>query len=317
MHTSVLTDVCSAWTKCLALVVREGTLIVDALEQRRTSMPFPLLAIVTDDGSGFLNETLLAYCEMHWIQFTRSRPDRKNDQAWVEQENGAVVGRLAGYGRLEGIAAADSLARLYSSSRLFVDFFQPSFKLLEKKRDGSRVVKRYAAPTTPSAKLLAAPTIEAEMKERLCGVGASLDPLRLLDGIRSMQRYLASLSNGSAAGVAPGRDPDLERFLCSLSSAWQEGEVRPTHRVEPRSQRYWRTRPDPFETVCPRIRAWRDVEPERTAKELLERLQAEHPGQFSPGSLRTLQRRVQAWRRDAARRLVFAHREHMAIGRAR
>ena len=127
-----------------------------------------------------------------------------------------------------------------------------------------------------------------------------------------MQRYLASLSSGSAVGIAPGRDPDLEKFLSSLATAWQEGEVRPTHHVEPRSRRYWRTRPDPFETVWPRIRAWLDVEPDRTAKELLERLQTEYPGQFSPGSLRTLQRRVQAWRRDAARRLVFAHHERSA-----
>jgi len=315
VHSFVLTDVCSGWTECLALVVREGTLIVDALEQLRTSMPFPLLAIDTDNGSEFLNETLVAYCEKHKIEFTRSRPYRKNDQAWVEQKNGAVVRRLVGHRRLEGIAAADSLARLYASSRLFVNFFQPSFKLLEKKRCGSRVVKRYEAPTTPCTKLLAASSIEHEMKERLRGVGVSLDPLRLLDEIRSMQRYLASLSSGSAVGIAPGRDPDLEKFLSSLATAWQEGEVRPTHHVEPRSRRYWRTRPDPFEAVWPRVRAWLDVEPDRTAKELLERLQMEYPGQFSQGSLRTLQRRVQAWRRDAARRLVFAHHERSADGR--
>jgi hypothetical protein len=154
------------------------------------------------------------------------------------------------------------------------------------------------------------------MKGRLRGVGVSLDPLRLLDEIRSMQRYLASLSGESATGIAPGRDPDLEKFLSSLATAWQEGEVRPTHRdrAEPRSRRYWRTRPDPFEAVWPRIRAWLDVEPDRTAKELLERLQTEYPGQFSEGCLRTLQRRVQAWRRDAARRLVFAHHERSTGG---
>ena len=75
----------------------------------------------------------------------------------------------------------------------------------DKKRQGSRVVKRYEAPTTPCAKLLASQSIEPEMKERLRGVGVSLDPLRLLDEIRSMQRYLASLSDGSAVGVAPWR----------------------------------------------------------------------------------------------------------------
>jgi hypothetical protein len=97
VNTLTLTDICSGWTECLALVVQEGTLIVDALEQLRTSMPFPLLAIDSDNGTEFMNETLLAYCEKHKIEFTRSRPYRKNDQAWVEQKNGAVVRRLVGY----------------------------------------------------------------------------------------------------------------------------------------------------------------------------------------------------------------------------
>ena len=317
VNTLVLTDVCSGWTECSALVVRGETLVVDALEQLRTSMPFPLLGIDTDNGSEFLTKTLIAYCRKHKIEFTRSRPYRKNDRAWVEQKNGAVVRRLVGHRRLQGIAAADSLARHYAALRLFVNFFQPSFKLLEKKRHGSRVIKQYEAPTTPCSQLLAADSIEEEMKERLRGVGASLDPLRLLDEIRSMQRYLVSLSDGSAVGVAPSRDADLEKFLASLATAWQEGEVRPMHHEQRKSQRYWRTRSDPFEAVWPRIRAWLDIEPDRTGKELLEKLQVEYPGQFSPGSLRTLQRRVQAWRRDAARRLVFARGAGFADGTTR
>ena len=61
---------------------------------------------------------LISYCSDQGIELTRSRPYRKNDQAWVEQKNGAVVRRLVGYGRLEGVAAAATLARLYSASRL-------------------------------------------------------------------------------------------------------------------------------------------------------------------------------------------------------
>jgi hypothetical protein len=68
----------------------------------------------------------------------------------VEQKNGSVVRRLVGYRRLEGIRAAEALARLYGASRLFVNFFQPSFKLAEKTRTGARVSKRYHAPETPS-----------------------------------------------------------------------------------------------------------------------------------------------------------------------
>ena len=75
------------------------------------------------------------------IVFTRSRPYHKNDQAWVEQKNGSVVRRFVGYHRLEGSNAVEALARLYSATRLFVNFFQPSFKLKEKIR--TTVAKQY------------------------------------------------------------------------------------------------------------------------------------------------------------------------------
>ena len=89
---------------------------------------------------------------------TRSRPYRKNDQAWVEQKNGAVVRRLAGYGRLNGLKAAATLGRLYQSARLYVNFFQPSFKLAGKQRDGALVRRRYHPPLTPCQRLLASPS---------------------------------------------------------------------------------------------------------------------------------------------------------------
>jgi hypothetical protein len=81
-------------------------------------------------------------CQDAGIAFTRCRPYRKNDQAWVEQKTGAVVRRIVGYRRLEGLDAAAALAELYATVRLFVNVFQPSFKLAEKNRDGARVRKR-------------------------------------------------------------------------------------------------------------------------------------------------------------------------------
>ena len=141
-----LTDVASGWTDCAALLVREGHLVVGALGQLRKALPLPLRGADTDNGTEFLNDTLVSYCCEQGIELTRSRPHRKNDQAWVEQKKGDVVRRLVGHGRLEGVAAAETLARLYAAARLFVNVFQPWFKLAEKTREGSRVRKRYHAP---------------------------------------------------------------------------------------------------------------------------------------------------------------------------
>ena len=304
-HTLTLTDIASGWTECVALAVKEGALIVEALTRLRTTMPFPLRGFDTDNGSEFINETVLAYCKAEGIEFTRGRPHRKNDQAWVEQKNGAVVRRLVGHRRLEGIAATEALARLYASSRLFVNFYQPSFKLAAKKRNGARVSKRYHAPETPCSRLLQSVSVPDAMKDRLRAVALTLDPLRLLDEIRTVQHQLAGLAAGATPHVVPHRDGELDLFLKSLATAWHDGEVRPTHRSEPKARRDWRTRRDAFVDVWPRILGWLETEPDRTATELLLRLQTEQPGIFPGALLRTLQRRLSVWRRAAARKLVF------------
>jgi hypothetical protein len=117
--------VTSGWTECIALPVREQTLIVEAINGLRSRLPFPLLGLDTDNDTAFLNDTLLSYCRQQSIVFTRSRAYQKNDQAWVEQKNGAIVRKLVGYGRLEGLTATGALRRLYEQSRLYINFFQP------------------------------------------------------------------------------------------------------------------------------------------------------------------------------------------------
>ena len=86
VSTLVLTDIASGWTECVPLLVREAQLVVDAVDQLRGALPFPLRGIDTDNGSEFLNELLVAFCKEHRIELTRSRPYRKNDQAWVGAE---------------------------------------------------------------------------------------------------------------------------------------------------------------------------------------------------------------------------------------
>jgi hypothetical protein len=140
VHTLVLTDVASGWTECIALAVREQSLIVEAIPGLRSRLPFPLLGLDTDNDSVFLNDTLLGYCQQQGIAFTRSRAYQKNDQAWVEQKNGSIVRKLIGYGRLEGLSATAALRRRYEFSRLYINFF-PTIVQVE-----SQVARRSSCP---------------------------------------------------------------------------------------------------------------------------------------------------------------------------
>jgi len=136
VQTLTLTDVATGWTECAPLLFREQRLLSEVMTALRPALPFPLLGFDTDNDSVFMNETIRDWCDAAKVAFTRSRPYRKNDQAHVEQKNGAVVRRMVGYRRYAGIAAATELAHLYRDMRLYVNFFQPSFKLMEKTRDG-------------------------------------------------------------------------------------------------------------------------------------------------------------------------------------
>ena len=304
-HTLTLTDIASGWTECLPLLFRDSILIVQAIDGLRRSLPFRLAGIDIDNGSEFLNDILLGYCVTEGIAFTRSRPYHKNDQAWVEQKNGSVVRRFVGYHRLEGSSAVEALARLYSATRLFVKFFQPSFKLKEKIRTGSRVLKRYHAPETPTSRLLASDLVAGEVKARLREITSKIDPLQLLDEIRRVQHHIVRIAGGEASHAALPQRDDLSRFLASLSTAWRVGEVRPTHQSVAKPPRHWRTRNDPFASGWSQACEWLEVDPDLTGLELFERLQRKNPGVYPDGQLRTLQRRLKHWRMSMARSLVF------------
>jgi hypothetical protein len=419
-----MTDIASGWTECAPIAVRDSALLVDTVERIRLTLPFKLRALDTDNGTEFINETLIQYCLTHGIELTRSRPWLKNDQAWIEQKNGSVVRRMLGLRRFEGLAAAQTMGRLYAALRFFVNFFQTSFKLADKQTRGSQVTRRYHAPATPCERLLGSPEMPEAIKERLRNVFDQLDPIRLLEEIRTMQGRLATMSDGGAVVMLDGAEPNLATFLSSLSAGWKDGDARPTHTEDVgykretkkpeetiacdnppaeqpavplevpnmppvallgrwqvgqnRSKKYkdvwpeillWieqrpnltagiildllaAARPGRFENTVAeqkylgrRIRKWRakaiargvvigkrlrrkgcrggsrrqpmieagwpemaqmlEADPDLTGVEILEEMCLQYPDKYDPNQLRTVQRRVKLWRRDAARRLVF------------
>ena len=99
---------------------------------------------------------------------------------------------------------------------------------------------------------------------------------------------------------------DVHAFLAGLSSAWKDGEARPTHRNKATRAHWWRTRSDPFEQTWPLLQQWLAAEPHVTGKELMRRLHRAMPEHYTTmAQLRTLQRRVKAWRTEQARQAIM------------
>ena len=304
IHSLVATDICTGWTEAVPLLAGEQSLVVQGLEAIARQLPFPVLGIDSDNDSVFLNQTLMEYCADRGIEFTRSRAYRKNDQAWIEQKNGSVVRRFAGHDRYSGQISGQTMVHLYKAVRLHVNYFQPSFKLLEKIRDGARVIKRYSPPATPCDRVMQHENVNARVKDALREYRAGLDPVVLLCSIREAQSAMVAMSSPQLQEAPHGES--IDRFQARLPSLWQLGEARPTHKARVRPPRHWRTRKDPFEGVWCDVLLWLQKDPDTNAKDLLARLRSAHLGRFSDAHLRTLQRRAKDWCGGMAKRLVYA-----------
>ena len=191
----VAADVCTGWTEAVPLLAREQSLVVAGLEAIAKQPPFPVLGIDSDNDSVFINDTLTQYCADRGIEFTRSQAYRSNDQAWIEQKNGSVVRPFVGHDRYSGQVAGQTMAHLYEALRRYVNFFQPSFKLIDKTRDGATTVKHYSQPTTPCDRLIQHDATRDEMKDALKEYRARLDPVLLLHTIREAQSALVAATS--------------------------------------------------------------------------------------------------------------------------
>jgi hypothetical protein len=342
LHTLVMTDVATQWTECFALLFRDQQTVLQAVQLARTQLPFELLGLDTDNGSEFLNYTLWLYCLGQSITFTRSRPYKKNDQCYVEQKNGSIVRRFVGYDRFEGLEACRILSQLYRYLRLYINFFQPSMKLIKKRRQGAKVKRKYDPAQTPYQRLLAVTSLCPETRQRLQQQFLALDPLALLHQIHKLQDQLwsyAYIKRQTSTQLASDNEllTTIQSPLQAISDVQVarngksgHNEAAPGLNGQPRTngiddgkaispsarmyrhskpkprrrpaKRWWRTRKDPFKEVWPQAEAVLEQTPHLQAKTLFEMVCQRHPGQFSQGQLRTFQRRVKAWRTAYASR---------------
>lgn len=192
ISTLNMTDIATCWTLPIAIPSKHASEVIAALDKAKKSLPFPLLGIDFDNGSEFLNDELIDWCEKNRITYTRSRKYKKNDQAWIEQKNGSVVRKEVVKGRLE-IQAFKLLERLYELLSLYVNFFQPSQKLLTKKRNGAKVYKKHDLAKTPYQRVLESKFISKEAKNKLKKQYQKLDAYSLHIEMGEIQRELKLL----------------------------------------------------------------------------------------------------------------------------
>jgi len=158
LHTLTATDVFSGWVEPRSLLNNAHRWTFQALAEIRASVPLPVLEFHSDNGSELINNATEAWCREQGIRFTRSRSQRKNDNAdfspsFVEQKNGSVVREYVGHDRLEGAEEQVMLAGIYEHLAPLLNFFMPTQKLQSKTRGGSKESKVMTSRAAPSCGL--------------------------------------------------------------------------------------------------------------------------------------------------------------------
>jgi hypothetical protein len=201
LNTLCGVDVASGWTECFPVWGKWQERVRQALHRIRQNLPITLLGVDSDNGSEFINQCFCDYCRENQITFTRSRSYKKNDNCHVEQKNGNVIRRIIGYDRYSTKAAYECLGRIYNLVRLYVNFFQPTMKLVSKTHHGAKVFKVYETARTPYQRLLKLGVLSQTKQAELTAIYHGLNPVRLLNQINGNLEQLWKLADRRSTSV--------------------------------------------------------------------------------------------------------------------
>jgi hypothetical protein len=272
INSLVVTDIASGWTEAAPMVVRESGLLVETLEHIRQGLPFALRALDVDNGSEFVNESLINYCLSHGIELTRSRPYRKNDQAKLREVAGAL----------------DPL------------------KLLEEMRAVQAHLVMLADGETPPSVMAEPPDLSAFVSGLSSAWRAG--EIRPTFSVEAKPRYLRSLQAVVQQDVAQMRPKNVAALAAVTQPAAQTPHSMPAAKTPERPQLIYAGRGMPAfhalkmvrSLVCRRLEGCPNI----TSTQLFEELCTQFPGRFHPWQVRRLMKRVKVWRRDARARGV-------------
>jgi len=195
LHSLNVTDIHTTWVETRAVLGKGQLRVQAALDDIRRAVPFRLRGIDSDNGSEFINDHLRRYCGRRRIQFTRSRPYKKDDNAHIEQKNWTHVRKVLGYDRYDSEPALAAINDVYADLRLLQNLFLPTVKLVTKERIGARVRRRYDRPHTPLERVRQSTAVHKGRLSALVALQQTIDPFVLAQRIDHALAAIYQLAN--------------------------------------------------------------------------------------------------------------------------
>ncbi len=224
--TLTMTDVYSGFTINQSVKNKAAVHVTSAIDYAKKKFPFPVLGIDSDNGSEFINAHLFDYCSANKLTFTRSRPFNKNDGAHVEQKNWTHVRELVGYLRFDTEEELELLNAIWELDGRFSNHLLAQQKLIERRREGAKVMKRYDRAQTPVERAICSGVLSPAKAASLRKMTTGIRPADLSGAITELV--------GDLERVALTKSPTpLSR---NVNRAFNVSD-RPEVRGEPRARR--------------------------------------------------------------------------------
>jgi hypothetical protein len=196
-------DIETHWSEKRIFLKKTNVKVVGAIHDSRRDFPFEIQSIDFDNGSEFVNYHMHGYCEREQIQFTRSRPYMKNDQAHIEGKNYQTVRRVIGYDRITDEKIVDLVSDIYQNEhRLLTNFFYPTLKLKSKERIDGKTKKKYHTAMTPYQRLMESLVISTKKKQGLREQYERLNPAELQKGLQAKLGQLKKMISVTVTNLA-------------------------------------------------------------------------------------------------------------------
>lgn len=174
------TDVATLWGTRRAQWNKGQEVTVTSMEAMNGDAPFPILEWHPDSGAEFINWHCKGWAEKRGQMLTRSRPNHKNDNCFVEERNGHIVRRWVGHARLDAIEVVEALNSVYDVLTPYLNHFVASRRTVSKMRVGAKwKITREKNAKTPYARVLLRDDVSDEVKATLKIVHDALSPLIL------------------------------------------------------------------------------------------------------------------------------------------
>jgi hypothetical protein len=158
-----------------------------------------------------VNDLLWDWAQQQKIRLSRSRPYKKNDNAWVEQKNWTHVRKIVGYRRFDTTSELRLLNEIYAVLRLYKNFCLPTIRLASKVRVEGKIKRKYDQPLTPYQRLMESGQIDRKTKRLLQTIDQGLNPAALCRRLTELRSELERVSAGGSESYEKPRyrGPDI------------------------------------------------------------------------------------------------------------